>query len=163
MTTVRTTIAATLLVVLGGCYHYVPTDPSTVPAGTKIQAQLTPRGADEMTRFYGPGTTTVEGPLASWSMEGLSILREVSLHQPGFMPTTLTDTLHLDPTMVAGIGVQTLNGKKTAVVSAGILAFGVASIFAARIFGGTQDPPGEGDGGPPPDDLLFFSIPIGFP
>ena len=130
--------------------------------GTKVQALLTAEGTEEMTRIFGPGTTELQGPFASWNGNGISILREVTMYQAGFPPTTLTDTLFLDSRFIRQVGVQEVDTRKTVGFSLGVVGLGVGAIFAAQIFGGTRDQPNEGEPGEPPDDLLLFSIPIGF-
>ena len=158
----RTALILATLGVASGCYRYVPTDPVSIVPGANVQALLTAEGSAEMTRIFGPGTEAIEGPFAGWSGEGVSILRQVTMYQAGFPPTTLTDTLFLESRFIRQVGVQEVDTRKTVGFSLGVVGLGVGAIFAAQIFGGTRDQPGEGEPGEPPDDLLLFSIPIGF-
>lgn len=153
-----------LVALTGGCHQYVPADPSAVPPGTGVRARLSESGVEEMRRYFGPNVFTVEGPLVSWGREGLAVLQQSTLRREGYLPTTVTDTLYIPPEYLMGVDARELNGPRTAGLSVAMLAGVVATVFAAKVFGGTQEGGGEGDG-PPPDAsvLLRFPIRIGFP
>lgn len=147
-----------------GCYRYVPIEQAAAPSGTLLRARLTDDGAEEMRRYFGPGVVEVKGSLVSWNGEGLSLLRESFLRREGFPATTVTDTLSLLPLHVAGVDIRELDGTRTAVLSVALLAGAVATIFAAKTFGGEPEDGGEG-GDTDPDAAVLFRIPIriGFP
>ena len=164
MSKVLTTLFIVCLAFTAGCYRYVPVERTAAPAGTMLRARLTDAGAEEMRRYFGPGVVEVKGPLVSWNGEGLSLLTESFLRREGFPATTVTETVRLLPQHVAGVDIRELDGARTAVFSVAVLAGAVATICAARTFGGELDDGGEG-GDLDPDAAVLFRIPIriGFP
>ena len=164
MSKVLTALFIVCLALTAGCYRYVPVEQAAAPSGTVLRARLTDAGAEEMRRYFGPGVMEVKGPLVSWNSEGMSLLNESFLRREGFPATTITDTLSLLPQHVAGVDIRELDGARTAVFSAALLAGAVATVFAAQIFGGAPEDGGEG-GDLDPDAAVLFRIPIriGFP
>ena len=164
MGSVLRTLAFVFLALTAGCYRYVPVELGAVPPGAKVRATLSDAGIEEMRRYYGPDVTTVEGALVAWSGGELSLLRETSLRREGFPPTTSTDTVRLAPHYLTGVFGRELNGGRTAVFTLGILGVGVATVFAAQIFGGLPEEGGEGSGDDPEATVLFrIQLPIGIP
>lgn len=163
MKVVRIALVMTALALVSGCYRYVPIDPAAVPVGAKVQARLSTTGIDEMTRYFGPDVSVVRGPLVSWDVDGLSVLRQTVMRREGFLPTTVMDTLHLQPDHLLGVDTPELDGPRTAGLTAVILAGAAATTFlAAKVFGGIPEEVGEG-GGPDPEATVLFRIPIGLP
>ncbi|MCH7564910.1 MAG: hypothetical protein IH968_13925 [Gemmatimonadetes bacterium] len=159
MSIVRRTLIIAALALTAGCYRYVPADRTLVPAGAKVQARLTDAGVEEMRRYFGPNVRFVKGPLVSWDGEGLALLVETSVQREGFPPTILADTIRLLSHHVAEVGIQELNGKRTAGFTGVMLVGGAAAVLVARTFGGSSEGLGEG-GEPRPPALILFSIPI---
>jgi hypothetical protein len=159
MRIIRTTLVLTAIAVLGGCYRWVPTEQAAVPPGAEVKATLTDVGVEEMRRYLGPDVTSVEGPMVSWDPGGLSILSVTTLRRAGFPPTVLTDTLRLAPNYTADVAIRELDGKRTAIFTAGALGAAAGAVMAALIFGGNSESPGEGDG-PPPEESVVYRIPL---
>jgi hypothetical protein len=164
MSLVRATLTLATVVALGGCYRWVPTEQGAVPRGVEVRATLTDAGVEEMRRYFGPDVTDVTGPLVSWDRGEFAVLSVTTLRRPGFLPTTLADTLRLQPSHMVDVAVKELDGKRTAIFTVGVLGAAAGAVAAALIFGGTPEDSGEG-GGPPTDESLvpgstFGSIPL---
>jgi hypothetical protein len=118
-------------------------------------------GTEELRGTLGPSITSVDGPLMQWDSEGLRLLSDLTIQHAGFPATTMTDTLRLLPGYVARVEVRELDGKRTALFTAGVVGVAAAAIIAPSIVGGDKDSSGEGDG-PDPEAAILFSIPIRF-
>ena len=94
----RVSLVIAFAALLGGCYKYVPVEPSAVTPGAGVRARLSDAGAEEMRRLFGPDVLSVEGPLVAWNGGGLSLLWETYLRRQGYPPTTVTDTIRLEAT-----------------------------------------------------------------
>lgn len=144
-----------------GCYRWIPAEPGSVPTGALVRAYLTDSGVVEARRTFGPGTGTVEGPLVGWDGSGFSLLVQSSLQRPGFPPTTLTDTVRFQSAHLAEMEMRELNGTRTLLLGVGLAGLGVAALLVAQSVGGESGQPGEGEG-PPIEDAVVFRIPFGF-
>lgn len=159
MRVLKAPFVATILVLTGACYRYVPTESTAVPPGARIRALLTEDGVEEMRGIYGPNVNYVEGPLVGWSGEGLGVLAELEMRRPGFPATTLTDTIQLLPNQYSSVEVRQLDGKRTAGFTVVILGGMTVAALGAKIFGGTseEEPPGPPE---PEAAIVFLRIPL---
>ena len=162
---VLTLLALTAAVLSAGCYRYVPADPSELAPGTHVRTRLTDLGIDRMRAEFGPGVLSVNGPLVASSGGGLSVLRETYVRREGFPPTTVFDTLRIEPQHVMSVEVRQLHGPRTGLLAGGLAAGAMGALWAAHIFGGTGEGDGEGGGDPPDASIVLFRIPfrIGLP
>ncbi|UCC26465.1 MAG: hypothetical protein JSU98_05045 [Gemmatimonadales bacterium] len=160
MLNVRTSLVLGTLVLSSGCYRWVPTEPRAVSPNAEVRVVLTEAGAEEMTRYFGPDVEAVEGSLVSWDGQGVSLLRQVSVQQAGFMPTTMNDTIRLAPGHLAEVGVKELDGPRTAGFTALVLGTAAAALLVARAVGGSSDDSGEGGGPPIGESSAGFRIPF---
>ena len=149
------------LALSGACYRYVPTERATAPPGSEVRAILTQDGISEMRRYFGPGVTSVEGPLVRWDEAGIGLLSEISMSRPGFPATTTTETLELLPHHLERMELRELDGKRTVGFAAGVVGVMAGALLAAQAIGGSSDDDGEG-GGPEPEAAFAFRIPFGF-
>lgn len=160
-----TLLALTAAVLSAGCYRYVPANPAELTPGTHVRAALTDLGIDRMRAEFGPGVVSVDGPMVASSGGGVSVLRETYVRREGFPPTTVLDTLRIEPQHVMRVDVRQLNGPRTVLLAGGLAAGAMGALWAAHIFGGTGEGGGEGDGDPPDASVVLFRIPfrIGLP
>ena len=142
----------------GGCYTYVPTARTVVTPGAEVRAILTVDGVEEMRGYFGPGVTSVSGPLVSWDQEGMGVLAKLSLQREGYPATVMTDTLHLLPPHLARVALRRSNGKRTAGFTVAVMGVAAAAILAPRVFGGGSEDSGEGPG---PEAAIILRIPFG--
>lgn len=159
MSIVRVALALSAIAATAGCYHWVPTEPSSLPPGTEVRAELTDAGMEEARRYFGPDVEAVEGPLVASDGEGLSLLFTTTLRREGFQPTTLSDTLRLQSRHLADVSRKELHGTKTAWFTAGVIGAAAGAVLAGKALTGSSDDDGEG-GGPPTDDAFLIVIPF---
>lgn len=156
-------VRAVLLVTLvaaGGCHRWVPHDGSPVPAGTEVRVRVTDAGSDDLQRRYGPNDGSLTGPVVAWDSDGVSLLDQTILRRPGFPSTVVSDTISLPANHLAGVDVKELDGKRTALLTAGILVAGGSLVWATRAFGESSGP---NEGGPtePPEASIGIRLPLG--
>lgn len=150
-----------LLLVLtapAGCYRWTSYEGDPVPPGTEIRIRATNAGAEEIRRRFGETDGAVSGPLARWDDAQVSVTISTLVRRAGFPPTTVTDTLDVARSQVAGIDVKVLDKKNTAFLVTGVVAGAAALVLATRAFGGETDIEGEG---PPVEEAVIIRIPLG--
>ncbi len=142
----------------GACYRYVPTEPAAIPPGSNIKAVLTGDGIEAMRPVFGPDVTSVAGPFLYTGGQGVKVLTEVTVRREGFPPTTMNDTVRLEPHHVARLELRELDGLKTAGFTLGAAAAMAGALLAGKSLGGSSED-GEG-GGPDPEAFILFKIPL---
>lgn len=158
---VRHHVAALALVLGAGCYRYVPTDMSSVEPGSEVRARLTPAGREEMTRLFGPEVRALDGELVRWNHDGIAVLKAMTFQVDGFPATRAADTLHLATAQFSEVERKELDGRRTVLFGAGIIAGMAGAVIAARTFGGdSEDPHGEGPDEQPEAAIILISIPL---
>jgi hypothetical protein len=146
----RPAAAILLLAVLplSACYRAVPLETSQPVPGTRIVAQLTEQGTEEMARWVGPGAVAVEG-IAGEVRPSAWELRLLSVQQRNGVETFWNQEPVLFPReALASVWVREFDRTRTYLTAAGVTA-GV--IVLGRLFGmgGLFGGSGGGEGTPP--------------
>jgi hypothetical protein len=146
----------------GGCYRYVPVERYQAPSGSEVRVVLTMDGEDEIRGTFGPGVTSLDGPLVRWDSEGLGLLTDLSISREGYPATTMTETVQLQPHHIARVELRELDGRRTAFFTAGVVGAAAVAIIAPSLVGGDSEDSGEGDEPDPDAAIVLFRIPIRF-
>ena len=144
------------------CYRYVPVERYQAPPGSEVRVTLTMDGEDEIRGTFGPGVASLDGPLARWDSEGLDLLTDLSISRQGYPATTMTQTVQLQPHHIARVELRELDGRRTALFTAGVVGAAAVAVIAPSLVGGESDESGEGDPPDPDAAIVLFRIPIRF-
>jgi hypothetical protein len=139
----RSGLAAALLVV-AGCYRYVPLATPQPQTGTYIAALLSDSGTAELADYLGPEVTSIDGRLVSSSAEELQISVSTVVARGGGESFWKGETVRVPRRLVSGIQERKLSGSRSGLVATIGLAAGVSLLRAFGAFSA-----GSGSGGSP--------------
>ena len=132
---------------LSACYTYRPLADAGPEPGTRISAQLTGSGSQELASQIGPDVLHIEGTVLGVDSGGLNLqVREVESHR-GIRSDWNGEQVRVPRQSVAGIQERKLSPGGTGIMS-GVLAAGLYAIY--RVLGGPglfEGNPGQGAGG----------------
>jgi len=132
---------------LGACYTYRPLAIPAPEPGTRISAQLTGTGSQELASQIGPDVLHVEGMVLQADSSGLNLeVREIESYR-GIRSDWSGEQVRLPRAAVAGIQERRLSPGGTGIMS-GVLVAGLYAIY--RVLGGPglfEGNPGQGAGG----------------
>lgn len=132
---------------LAACYTYRPLAVPEPEPGTRISAQLTGTGSQELARQIGPDVLHVEGKVLQADSSGLDLeVREIESFR-GIRSDWNGEKVRLPRQAVAGIQQRKLSPGGTGIMG-GVLVAGLYAIY--RVLGGPglfEGNPGQGAGG----------------
>jgi hypothetical protein len=141
----RSTFCAVLA--LSACYTYRPLAVSEPEPGTRISAQLTGSGSQELAAQVGPDVLHLEGKVLQADSSGLDLeVREIESYR-GIRSDWNGEQVRLPRQAVAGIQERRLSPGGTGIMG-GLLVAGLYAIY--RVMGGPglfEGNPGQGAGG----------------
>jgi len=143
---VRVARPAALLLLLCGCFQYLPSTPAGNPAGVEVRVGLTPAGSRELAPVIGSSVTAVEGRLVETSGDTLTLRVSRLLTAAGVPVSWSSAPVRIPGTAVASVERQALARGRTAVVVAAVAALGVLAWRALRPARGGRVEPGPGPG-----------------
>ena len=134
-----------VVVVLMGCYSYVPVAVSGPPPGSRASLVLTDEGTVEMARFVGPSASTIEGDVVSANGEGLLLAVRRLERRDGIEEFWKGEQVQVPRAAVATYTERKLSRARTVLFGAGAVAavfvlgkaFGEATGIFGRNGGGT--------------------------
>ena len=136
-----------LALVLMGCYTYRPLATPEPPAGTRVSAQLSGSGSQELAGQIGPDVLHVEGMVLQADSSGFDLeVREIESFR-GIRSDWNGEQVHLPRLAVVGVQERKLSPGGTGIMS-GVLVAGLYAIY--RVLGGPglfEGNPGQGAGG----------------
>jgi hypothetical protein len=135
---IRRTFALGLLL-LSGCYRYVPEPVDSIAPGTAVRARVTAPEAERLTPVLGRSTRLIHGELVERSPDGLMLQVRGAGSTAG---TALYQRVTLLPSAVQELEVRTLDRWKTAGL-AGAVVVGVAAAIL-QLSGESETSTGEG-------------------
>jgi hypothetical protein len=145
-----------LVVLLAGCYSYVPQRPGDVSPGAEVRVHLSSDGARRLGETYPTLTGSIEGRLESWASNV-----EVSYPippTPGMVDRGLRNRLVIPQADIIGIDLKQQDRTRTVALTVGL---GTATALTAiAIFGGVFGGSNLPDGQLPEDVLVPFWIKI---
>ncbi|MBI4521565.1 MAG: hypothetical protein HY701_12065 [Gemmatimonadetes bacterium] len=139
------------VVLLPGCYRYVPARVGTVPPGTEVRLRLSNEGAERVAEVTGVQQTQVSGELVQWSEE---VMISLPLRtSDAALDRSVRQRVIVRAGEVVGIDVREIDRTRTAVLAGGLVSVvGGALVWTAvRLLEGTSGTtprPGEGGEGP---------------
>ena len=143
----RTRAILSVALSLAACYTYRPLSTPEPAAGTRVSAQLTNSGSQELTAEIGPDVLHVEGTVLQADSSGLNLeVREIESYR-GIRSDWNGEQVRLPRAAVAGIQERRLSPGGTGIMS-GALVAGLYAIY--RVLGGPglfEGNPGQGAGG----------------
>jgi hypothetical protein len=132
---------------LSACYTYRPLSEPEPAAGTRVSAQLTNTGSQELAGQIGPDVLHVEGKVLHADSGGLDLeVREIESYR-GIRSDWNGEQVRLPRQAVAGIQERKLSPGGTGIMGGAIVA-GLYAIY--RVLGGPglfEGNPGQGAGG----------------
>src|SRR5690349_18357139 len=104
------------VILLSGCYAYLPQRPGSIPPGSDVRVHLSQEGVDRMVAAYGRGAGVVEGKLDEWAD---TVTVSVPLPPaPGTIDRGLRSKIVFRQADVVGVDLRRKDQTKTIVVSA---------------------------------------------
>ena len=154
-------VVTNLVLVLAGCFNYVPTDFTTVPVGEDIRLVVNRERVPDLSELtlQDDPAPTLQGTLERREDASLIVRIPVGRRAEGFHSVALGQAIHVHPDAIISAELRVLDGFKTAGVLAGTVAGGVTLLLLGMEAINDQAPiPGED---PPDLQLTLISIPIG--
>jgi hypothetical protein len=132
---------------LAACYTYRPVSTPAPEPGTRVSAQLTGQGSQDLAGQIGPDVLHVEGEVVGADSSGLDlVVREIESYR-GIRSDWQGEQVRLPRAAVAGIQERRLSPGGTGLMG-GVLAAGLYAIY--RVLGGPglfEGTSGQGGGG----------------
>lgn len=132
---------------LAACYTYRPLSTPEPEPGTRISAQLTGQGSQDLAGQIGPDVLHVEGEVVEADSGGVGlVVREIESYR-GIRSDWKGEQVRLPRAAVAGIQERKLSAGGTGLMG-GVLAAGFYAIY--RVLGGPglfEGNPGQSGGG----------------
>ena len=154
-------VVTNLVLVLAGCFNYVPTDFTTVPVGEDIRLVVNRERVPDLSELtlQDDPAPTLQGTLERREDASLIVRIPVGRRAEGFHSVALGQAIQVHPDAIISAELRVLDGFKTAGVLAGTVAGGVTLRLLGMEAINDQAPiPGED---PPDLQLTLISIPIG--
>ena len=154
-------VVTTLVLVLAGCFNYVPTDFTTVPVGEDIRLVVNrERGPDlsELTLQDDPAPT-LQGTLERREDASLIVRIPVGRRAEGFHSVALGQAIQVHPDAIISAELRVLDGFKTAGIIAGMIAGATPLLLLGMDAMSDHAPLPQPD--PPDFRMRLISIPIG--
>jgi hypothetical protein len=118
---------------LAACYTYRPVSTPAPEPGTRVSAQLTGQGSQDLAGQIGPDVLHVEGEVVGADSSGLDlVVREIESYR-GIRSDWQGEQVRLPRAAVAGIQERRLSPGGTGLMG-GVLAAGLYAIY--RVLGG---------------------------
>ena len=140
------------LVLLAGCYRYVPQRPESIAPGTDVRIHLSADGVRRIGEAYGSASGVLEGRLESWGSDvEVTVPVEAA---PGMLDRGLRNRIVVPQADVVGIELRERDATRTAALS--VALGGVTALTAIAVFGGVFG------GGTEPEDPLPEDVLVPF-
>jgi hypothetical protein len=154
-------VVTNLVLVLAGCFNYVPTDFTTVPVGEDVRLVVTRERVPDLSELtlQNEAVPVLEGTLERREDTTLIVRIPVGRRADGFHSVALGQAIRIPLDAIISAELRVVDGFKTAGVLAGTVAGGVTLLLLGMEALNDQAPiPGED---PPDLQLKLISIPIG--
>lgn len=157
----RVAVVINLVLVLAGCFNYVPTDFTTVPVGEDIRLIVSRERVPDLSELtlQDDPAPVLEGTLERREDASLIVRIPVGRRAEGFHSVALGQAIHVPPDAIISAELRVLDGFKTAGIIAGTIAGGVTLLLLGMDAISDQAPLPQPD--PPDFRMRLISIPIG--
>jgi hypothetical protein len=133
--------AAVLL--LGGCYTYIPVDLGAAPADTELRVFMSRQALADVPEDIPTGGTYLTGRLVRRTRDSILIQVPVSRRVEGAGALDLRQNVFLPVSEIVDVQYRELNRGRTAMALLGGAGAAVALVLGVVDAGGTSDPGGE--------------------
>ena len=157
----RVAVVINLVLLLAGCFNYVPTDFTTVPVGEDIRLIVSrERVPDlgELTLQDDPAPV-LEGTLERREDTSLIVRIPVGRRTDGLHSVALGQAIHVHPDAIISAELRVLDGFKTTGIITGMIAGATTLLLLGMDAMSDQAPLPQPD--PPDFRMRLISIPIG--
>ncbi len=139
-------VAAAPLIILAGCFTYIPTEVSAVPDGERVRVHVTREGQLDLPEVIDPLGPTVRGTLVRRAEDGIFLRVPVAIRRDGFLQSDLGQNVAIPFREIVQIERRALSRSRTGLMVAGTA--GVAAVIVFVIIDGSRggDPRGPTGG-----------------
>jgi hypothetical protein len=142
----RSFASALAVIVLAGCYVYVPIGTQVPDHGTRLEVRLTDSGADTLALLIGSGVSSVQGNLVSGGPDSLVLaVRSVRLRS-GDEKLWSGEHVTLPRRTIAIVSARRFSRWRTGLTT-GLAMLGSVALVASMNGSGVQGRPGGGGPG----------------
>ena len=154
-------VITNLVLVLAGCFNYVPTDFTTVPVGEDVRLTVTRERVPDLSELtlQNDPIPVLEGILERREDASLIVRIPVGRRAEGFHSVALGQAIRVSPGAIISTELRVLDGFKTAGMIAGTIAGATTLLLLGMDAMSDQVPLPHPD--PPDFQLKLISIPIG--
>ncbi|MEC9355720.1 MAG: hypothetical protein VX507_05735 [Gemmatimonadota bacterium] len=157
----KVALVANLVLVLSGCFNYVPTDFTTVPVGEDVRLTVTRENVPDLSELtvQDDPIPILEGTLERREDTSLIVRIPVGRRADGFHSVALGQAIRVSPDAIISAELRVLDGFKTAGMIIGTIAGATTLLLLGMDAMSDQAPLPQPD--PPDLQLKLISIPIG--
>tara|TARA_Y100001960_G_C14352874_1_gene670424 strand:- start:121 stop:615 length:495 start_codon:yes stop_codon:yes gene_type:complete len=157
----KVAVATNLVIVLAGCFNYVPTDFTTVPVGEDVRLTVTRQSVPDLSEvtLENDPVPVLEGTLERRQDGSLIVRIPVGRRADGFHSVALGQAIRVPPDAIISAELRVLDGFKTAGMIVGTIAGATTLLLLGMDAMNDQAPLPQPD--PPDLQLKLISIPIG--
>ena len=150
-----------LVLLLAGCFNYVPTDFTTVPVGEDIRLIVNRERVPDLgaLTLQDDPAPVLEGTLERREDTSLMVRIPVGRRTDGFHSVALGQAIHIHPDAIISAEIRVLDGVKTPGIIAGMIAGATTLLLLGMDAMSDQAPLPQPD--PPDFRMRLISIPIG--
>jgi len=154
-------VVTNLVLVLAGCFNYVPTDFTTVPVGEDIRLVVNRERVPDLSELtlQDDPAPTLQGTLERREDASLIVRIPVGRRAEGFHSVALGQAIQVHPDAIISAELRVLDGFKTAGIIAGMIAGATTLLLLGMDAMSDQAPLPQPD--PPDFRMRLISIPIG--
>ena len=154
-------VVTNLVLVLAGCFNYVPTDFTTVPVGEDIRLVVNRERVPDLSELtlQDDPAPTLQGTLERREDASLIVRIPVGRRAEGFHSVALGQAIQVHPDAIISAELRVLDGFKTAGIIAGMIAGATPLLLLGMDAMSDQAPLPQPD--PPDFRMRLISIPIG--
>lgn len=118
------------MVSAGGCYEYLPVQPSPGLVGQRVRFELTDAGAVSMSGPLGPSIDAVEGTLLADSAQTYTVAVTATYSRTGVESDWRGERVNIEHTLVSRPSARRFSPSRTA-FAAGLATVGLGAVTAA--------------------------------
>ena len=157
----KVAVATNLVILLAGCFNYVPTDFTTVPVGEDVRLTVTRQNVPDLSEvtLENDPVPVLEGTLERRQDGSLIVRIPVGRRADGFHSVALGQEIRVPPDAIISAELRVLDGFKTAGMIVGTIAGATTLLLLGMDAMNDQAPLPQPD--PPDLQLKLISIPIG--
>ncbi len=133
---------------LAGCYVYRPLDTVQPRVGARVSADLTDVGSDTLSRYVGPGVTSLRGGVVSAEQAAVTLAVTSVMDRSGQEQFWKGERVRVPRAVVRDFEQRRLSVGRSVLLGAALLGSSLVAwqAFAGGIHGGRLMPGGVGGG-----------------